>query len=379
MSPSAIPSGSPDAAGSGSPDLFASSYEPERGPDGGLLVIGDWQEATQLNPYYVAQVTEANVAALAWHTLVTISHDFRYVPQLAAAPLPSVENGGVLAPGTGGDAMTVKWALRPGLRWSDGVPLACDDFRYAWEWVTDPANAGVVTAGFEDISGIDCPSDTSMVWHFRRVYEGYLTLMTAPLPRHVLASIRIADQVNGAGFRPGEVPDMPVSGPFRFESVTPQAELRLARNAYYANPRTGTPAALDGIVFKWYADPDAMIAGFRNGETDLVYGLAEGDLPKVQDLGSAVVPITSLTYEFLRPNWSPADDFDAVLKNGGCSRNVRIADRGPGCPMADPAIREAVAYAIDKSEINTRLLDGNGQVANSNVTPSAWFYADQPP
>ena len=64
---------------------------------------------------------------------------------------------------------------------------------------------------------------------------------------------------------------------------------------------------------------------------------------------------------------------------GGCSRNAAVQDRGTGCPAADPAIREAIAYAIDKNEINTRLLGGNAQVANTNISPSAWFYADQPP
>jgi len=42
-------------------------------------------------------------------------------------------------------------------------------------------------------------------------------------------------------------------------------------------------------------------------------------------------------------------------------------------------MREAVAYAIDKNEINTRLLGGLAQVANTFVSPGAWFYVDQPP
>ena len=47
--------------------------------------------------------------------------------------------------------------------------------------------------------------------------------------------------------------------------------------------------------------------------------------------------------------------------------------------MADPAMRQAVAYAIDKNEINARLLGGLAQVANTFVSPGAWFYVDQAP
>jgi peptide/nickel transport system substrate-binding protein len=47
--------------------------------------------------------------------------------------------------------------------------------------------------------------------------------------------------------------------------------------------------------------------------------------------------------------------------------------------MSDPAMREAVAFAIDKNEINTRLLGGTVQVANTSISPGAWFFADQPP
>src|SRR5689334_15863340 len=60
-SPSAAPS-----AGSDSIDLFNTGYAPADGPDGGTAIIGDWQEATQFNPFYLTQVTEANVAAATW-------------------------------------------------------------------------------------------------------------------------------------------------------------------------------------------------------------------------------------------------------------------------------------------------------------------------
>jgi len=349
------------------------------GHTGGTVIIGNWQEANQFNPYYIGSQTEANVASLTWHSLLTIGADFRYVPQLAVAPLPTTDNGGVKVPGDDGDAMTVTWKLRDGLKWSDGAPLTCDDFKYAWEWVLDKDNAGVVTSGFEDIKDFECASDTDMIWHFDKPFEGYLLLLGAPLPRHYLSRIPVKDQVNGVGFGADEITKMPVSGPFKFESVTPQSELRLVRNEHYRNPQTDEPASLDRIVFKWYGDPDAMIAGFRGGEADVMFGLAESDLAKVSDLGDAVHETRSLSYEFLRPNWSPATDFDPATKTGGCSRNAAVQDRGPGCPTSDPAFREAIAYAIDRNSIIQRLVGGHAEVANSGTSPAAWYYAPQPP
>jgi peptide/nickel transport system substrate-binding protein len=274
--------------------------------------------------------------------------------------------------------MTVTWTLRPGLKWSDGQPLTCDDFKYAYDWVLDKDNVGVVTTGFTDISNFECKSDTEMVWHFKNIYEGYITLMTAPLPKHYLSKIPIKDQVNGAGMRAEEVPNLPVSGAFKFESVTPQQELRLAKNPNYTSFSTGKPAHLDNLIWKWYGDADLMIAGFKAGEVDFATDLQDSDIPKVQDLGDQVSAIPALLYEFLRPNWSEGP-FDATKKVGGCSRNAAVADRGTGCPMADPAMRQALSFAIDKNEINTRLLGGTVQVANTNISPGAWFFADQTP
>ena len=379
--PASTPAASGEApsssAAAGEINLFGTAYAPvEPTAQGGTMIIGDWQEATQFNPFYLGQVTESNVASLVWHSLLTITDDFKYIPQLAAEPIPTTANGGVKVPGDNGDAMTVTWKLRDGLKWSDGEPLTCDDFKYAWEWVMDPNNVGVVLAGFEDITAIDCASDVDMVIHYKKVFEGYLTMFNAPLPRHYLKDIPVADMVNGAGFRPDEIAKMPVSGPFKYESVTPQAELRLAKNEFFQNARTSKPANLDSVVFKWYGDPDAMIAGYRGGEIDVAFDLQDSDIPKVQDLGTEMSAVQALLYEFLRPNWSPGpfSETGANPNTGGCSRNPSVQDRGTGCPTADPAIRQAIAYAIDKNEINTRLLGGNAAIANTNISPSAWFY-----
>jgi peptide/nickel transport system substrate-binding protein len=375
------PSGSAEPSGGtgGDINLFESTYldEIEEGTSGGQIIIGDWQEANQFNPYYLGQVTEANVASTAWSTLVVFSHDYKYIADLAS-DIPTTENGGVEVPGQDGDAMTVTWTLKDGLKWSDGEALDCDDFLYAYEWVLDENNVGVITTGWDNITEWECASPTEMVLHFDAIYEGYLTLITAPLPRHYLSEIPIADQVNGAGFRAEEVPDLPVSGAFKFESVTPGQELRMVRNDNYNTFGRGEPAYLDTLIFKWYGDADAMIAGFRGNEVDFATDLQDSDLPKVQDLGDQVSAIPALLYEFLRPNWS-VDEFDAATKVGGCSRNAAVQDRGDGCPTADPAFREAVAFAIDKNAINARLLGNTVQVANTNISPGAWFFADQAP
>ena len=103
----------------------------KQAPPGGTIIIGDWQEATQFNPYYLGQVTEANVASLVWHSLLTITDDFKYVPAARGRADPDHRERRRHGPGENGDAMTVTWKLRDGLKWSDGEPLTCDDFKYA--------------------------------------------------------------------------------------------------------------------------------------------------------------------------------------------------------------------------------------------------------
>jgi peptide/nickel transport system substrate-binding protein len=376
--PTAEPTPTPETV-----DLTGSNYSTrvEDGTDGGQLIIGDWQEANEFNPYYLGQVTEANVASAAWATVIVLTDDYRYAPDLAT-DVPTLANGGVTV-GQNGDAMTVTWTLKDGLKWSDGEPLTCDDFKYAWEWVLDKDNVGVITTGWDLISNFECASDTSMVLHFKEIYEGYITLLTAPLPRHYLEKIPMTDQTQGAGFRADEVKDLPVSGAFKFESVTPGAELRLVRNDNYKSFATGKPAHLDSLVWKWYGDADAMIAGFAAGEVDMATDLQDSDIPKLdaQGLTANTSAIAALLYEFLRPNWSegPFTTEGDHANTGGCSRNPVVQDRGTGCPMADPAMRAAIPFAIDKNEINSRLLGGTVQVANTNISPSAWFFADQTP
>ncbi len=381
--PSTEPSVAPSVAPTPTPEtvsLTDTTY-PDRvedGVDGGQIIIGDWQEANQFNPFYLGQVTEANVASAAWASLVVLTDDYRYGPDLAV-DVPTTGNGGVKVPGDGGDAMTVTWTLRDGLLWSDGEALTCDDFAYAHEWVLDTDNVGVITTGF-DIATTECTSDTVMVQHFSEIFEGYITLNSAPLPRHFLGSIPMAEQVAGAGFRADEVADLPVSGAFKFESVTPGAELRLIRNENYKSWATGKAAHLDTLIWKWYGDADLMIAGFAAGEIDFATDLQDSDIPKLdaQGLTDSTSAIPALLYEFLRPNWS-AGPFDESTQTGGCSRNAVVQDRGDGCPVSDPAVRYALTFAVNKQEINERLLGGNVQIANTGISPAAWFYADQPP
>ncbi|MEA2545061.1 MAG: peptide/nickel transport system substrate-binding protein [Chloroflexota bacterium] len=368
-SESASPGASGSGAAPGAPDLFGTKYKDKRQPGttGGQVIFADWQEATEFNYYYQAQVTEANLTAATQGGLVTVTDDFKYAPD-QASEIPTLDNGGVQVPGASGDAMTVTWKLRPGLKWSDGSPLTCDDYKFTQDWIMDKDNTGLYAgrSGYEDVKTFECKDPQTIVLHFSKIYEGYLGMYGVPLPKAYMSKFTVKDDVAHKGMGAKDMPNVPVSGPFKYKSVTSGAEIRLVRNDNYTNPWDQKPANLDTLIFKWYGDADAMIAGYKGGEFDIANDLNDADLPKIADQGDQVKQLDSLTYEFLRPNWNPDT----------CS--PKITDRGKGCPVSDPAIREAIRWAVNKDEINTRLLGGAAALGFTNVSPNAWFYSDPP-
>ena len=385
-SPEATPGASATAPGptTNPIDISNTAYKPETGKTGGQIIFGDWQEANEFNPYYYSQVTEANVASAVWASLTIATNDYKTVPDLAKE-LPTTANNEVKVPGDGSDKMTITWTLKDGLKWSDGQALTCDDFAFTWKWITDPGQAGVVTVGWDSITAIDCPSPTTIVMHFKDIYEGYLGLGT-PLPKHYMSNISIADGLTHKGFKAADMPNVPTSGAFKFESVTPGQELRLIRNDNYKGFISGHSAYLDRIVFKWYGAEESMIAGFLAGEVDIATDLVETDIPTFESAGKkdALSNINSLSYEYLALNWADGTKRDAKTGLGQCSQAATVADRGKTstgvvCPVSDPEFRRALTYAIDKNDIATRILGGYVKVANTNISPDDYYYADQTP
>jgi peptide/nickel transport system substrate-binding protein len=361
--------------------LDDSKYAPADGKTGGDVIFSDWQAADQLQPYYYTGVTEANVISTLFAGLVVGTNDYKYLPDLATE-IPTLANNGVQVPGAAGDAMTVTWTLKPDLKWSDGQALTCDDFEYTRTWIMDPANGavGVVTVGVEDLSKIECPSPDKIVEHFKNIFEGYVNMIT-PLPKHYLSGISVADQTKGSGFKPADLPKVPTSGAFKIESFASGDEIRVVRNDNYKGFKSGKPAYLDRIIFKYYGDPTAMIAGYVAGETDVITNLLVSDIPTLEadGVGDQVSSIPSLTYEYLALNWADGTKVDPGTGFGHCSINPAVQDRGTGCPVSDPEFRKALNLAINKDEINTRLLNGGVTIANTNIAPDAYFYVAQAP
>jgi peptide/nickel transport system substrate-binding protein len=380
-SATASPSAGNDGGPTATPDastpppaaiLDGSAYKPSAARDGGSIVIGAVGAANLFQPYFVDEASDRAVAAAAWSGLVTLGPDGRWMPALAET-VPTTANGGVSVPGTDGDAMTVTWRLRDGLEWSDGEPLTCDDVRYTWKWATDPDNIGVDTAGFEDLEDVECPTPVDMIWHFHRVYEPYLTLIPTPLPRHALEAIPMADQAVGKGFRFADLAKLPVSGPYAFKRAVPGEPTTMVANAHYQNPLTGKPAHLQTLTWRWYATPDLLVKAFRAGQVDVALGLAETDYAPAGALAPRTEAATSLTYETLLLNWAGGAGATGVDATRGCSHSVLVSSRGPGCPLADSELRQAIAAAIDRTALVDGPLKRAATAVASAVPDELWF------
>jgi len=386
------PAPAESAAASKTPALFDSTYKDrvKKGKPFNTIIIADWQEANLFNPYYTNNVTEADIATATTRGLIQNDDEGKYFPDLAVS-IPTLDNGAVVL-GQNGDAQTVTWQIRDDAKWSDGTPITCDDFSYTLDWYTDNANTGIpaglsgyLTDDFlarraqaaldpeapavdktpADINlTLECTSPTEMVWHFKNVYEGYLTQLPYVFQRAYNSQFAVADMVNGAGWSADAVANAVVAGPYKFQSVTPGQQVDLVRNDFYLSPVTGEKPYAEHIIAKWYGSADAMIAAYQgdNPEYDFAKDLSDADIAKIAGLKNVVVQ-PSLSYEFLRPNWD-ADHCSLLLQ----------PLRNGVCPFSQEAWRKALSYVVDRDAIKARLLNEKSVMAYTNTSPNAWYY-----
>ncbi|WP_445253811.1 ABC transporter family substrate-binding protein [Nocardia sp. XZ_19_385] len=166
---------------------------------------------------------------------------------------------------TSQEPFTITYSLRNQANWSDGAPIAAEDFRFLWQqMITQP---GVVdAAGYRLISDVGSSDGGKTVTvTMSQVYPAWRELFVNLLPSHLLKD-------SPGGFTNGLVERIQVSGGnFRIKSVDRgRDEILLERNDRY----WGTPAAPDQILLRRGGTSAQLADSLRTGDTQmaLVHG-----------------------------------------------------------------------------------------------------------
>jgi peptide/nickel transport system substrate-binding protein len=287
---------------------------------GGGITVASEHELTSFN-------TNTSADDSPWATMIT-----RLIwPQFAyQAPDGSVQPSFIAA----GPAVvvsrnpfTVEWKIAPNAVWSDGVPVTSDDLAYYYESCNgrrDHGEAAVVdcvsTDGYDRITKFTEVDAKTAEATFASPIAEYASLFTSPMPPAHIA------RAYGAGAWTKAFVDSPVvsAGPYRLERWDHGTQLTLARNPKFWGPK----AHLDTITFRFFSDPTQEPTALANGEVDVVDpGLAAG-------LGGAYAKLAGVT---------------TSAGVGPEAEHLTFNLRNP--ILADPAVRRAIALAVDRGAI----------------------------
>lgn len=205
-------------------------------------------------------------------------------PQLATT-VPSLKNGGVTV---GPDSTTIRFSIRQRAKWSDNVPIECDDLVFTWKTIMSERWQISTRLGWREITSITCPTPHKVVMHLRGHYAPFLSsiLDSHPLPRHAL---------EGRNFNTYWNNRVTISsGPFIFESWKRGVDLRMRRNPNYWNDQDAAPNAAKMIVFKFVPDASTLKLQLRMEEVDMVALQPDSNLPtelaRIPGVETSIVP-----------------------------------------------------------------------------------------
>jgi len=299
----------------------AESAPPTR--DGGTVTVAAEQFPATLNTKLQALAWTNRTAGVALARGFALTPDFGYQPSLF--------DGDCSVPTT--SPFTVSCKILPQARWSDGVDLTADDFKFTVDVMNDPKNKVVSREGYNKIQSFVVKGPKAFDLVFTEPKPAWRDLWTtagaATLPKHVLEGKDFNTVWNDCICDP--VTRKPVgSGPFLVESFTPgTGPLVLARNEGYWGKRP----KLDKIVFKPITDTDAEVNAFGAGEVNVIF-----PAPQV-GLREKIAAIPDAVYETaLGTTW---EHFDMLTTKPG---------------LEDVEVRKAIATAMPRKQLVDRLV-----------------------
>jgi len=250
------------------------------------------------------------------------------------------------------DPLTWEFRLRRGVKFHDGSDFTAEDVRFSLERVaTLPNNPNPYTSNIRSINRVEIVDPHTIRFHS----DTPDPLLHAPLANIYIVSHRAARGAGPQDFRAGRATIG--TGPYRFVSHTPDAELVLDRNEEYWDARP----IWQRVVFRIVSADASRVTALLAGDADVIDFLPSRDVATLErDPRVAVHKGASdrLMYVMLDVGRSPSP-FVTDLEGRPLPRNA----------LMDPRVRRAMAMSINQDALVSQVMDGMGVVTNQMMPP----------
>jgi len=308
-------------------------------PTGNELIIAQLQEPRSLNPLYLDGYVGGEINGLVYSFLTTYDGSGRIVPQVAAS-VPTLSNGGISR-----DGRRVTYHLRHDVRWQDGAPLTARDVAFSFEAIMKPQNATLSRYGYDAIASVHAVDTYTVRVDLHKPFAAIVPYFFGGdsnygiLPAHLLARY---PSLNAVAFN-----GMPVgSGPYRVADW-----MRGDHITFEANPTffLGKPA-IARIVIKFVPDTQTIVNQLRTGEVNADFFADVSHIDEVRSIPAHRL-VESATTQF---------------------GTLQIDTEDP--LMREPAVRRALAMAIDRHAITEKIFKGVYAADTAMQSLFTWAY-----
>lgn len=300
------------------PGGAAESESKAESASGPILKIGWAQDPSTLNPFVGLDEEDYDVWTMNWDLLVGFSTK-------NMSPVPGIAKSWEVSK----DKKTVTFHLDPKAKWSDGVPVTSADVKYSLEALG--GHGALFTSYTENITAIETPDAHTVVIKTKkpdtRIVGGLFVYI---IPKHIWDKHPISELT---GSFQAELP-MVGSGPFIVTKFEKGRILELERNPEFRGPAP----KYQKIEFIKYGNEDAVERALQIGEIDLDLKVSSGNFAHLgEESNIETVKASSSSYTELAFNSCPTSICPEA------HRNPAVTDR---------AVRQAVAYAVDRERLD---------------------------
>ncbi len=309
-------------------------------PSGPVVVNEGWTENPDtLNPAYAYLVQSYSIFDLIYNALTVEAPEGKYVGNLA-------KDWSVA-----GDNLTWTFHLKDGIKWHNGDAFKASDMVWAIQAVMDNPDWWSSTSnyanGFTQVSAPDDKTVQIVTEYPIGNMEYRLSFLYALYPPDLKDYTSAEDLQNFNNF------NAIGTGPFKVNVVDiDKGIVILDANKDYFD---GAPS-IDQIIFQKFDNADAMVQALKVGDIDVMYEVPATAFETVKGFPGVTAVAQEGRY------------FNELILNSAAETNDPAPKRNPA--ILDPAVRLAIAQAINKQDLVDTVLQGIGSPGDTIVPPT---------